>query len=265
MMDKKSNLALLTMAIGVFMGALDNGIVTSSLTTLFRSFHVSPSWGAWMITIYTLGLAISVPIVGKLSDRFGRKKLFLIEIAIFGIGSLLVALSPNFTSLLAARFFQAMGGGGIFIIASAYVLDMFPKEKQGRALGMLGGMNGIAAILGPNLGSFLLHVTGNWHWLFLINIPIAVVLLIMGQRTIVETTERKHSRMDIAGIMLLSGAALALMYGLTQLKGTDLMGSFFSSAVISFVLLSIALLFVLYVVEKKLRFVVLIRCYLCPC
>lgn len=203
------------------MGALDNGIVTSSLTTLNHTFGVSPSWGAWIITIYTLGLAISVPIVGKLSDRYGRRLLFLIEVGLFGIGSLLVALSPNFTLLLISRFVQAMGGGGIFILASSYILNTFPKEKQGRALGMIGGMNGIASIIGPNLGSFLLNLTGSWHWLFIINIPIAILLMLMGAKSIKEKQELVQSRLDIPGILVLSCASLSLMYGLTQMKGAS--------------------------------------------
>ena len=149
--------------------------------TLFAiGVFMATNWGAWAISLYTLGLAISVPIVGKLSDKFGRKRLFLIKISLFGLGSLLVALSQNFTMFLVARFIQSMGGGGIFIIASSYVLSRFPKEKRGRALGMFGGMNGIAAILGPNIGAFILDLTGSWHWLFLINIPIALVLVILG-------------------------------------------------------------------------------------
>ncbi|WP_028547841.1 MFS transporter [Paenibacillus sp. UNC451MF] len=241
-MNKAGKWSLITLAIGVFMGALDNGIVTSSLTTLIHTFGVSPSWGAWIITIYTLGLAISVPIIGKLSDRYGRRLLFLIEIGLFGVGSLLVALSPNFTLLLLSRFVQAMGGGGIFILASSYILNTFPKEKQGRALGMIGGMNGIASILGPNLGSFILNLTGSWHWLFIINIPIAILLLIMGSKTIKEEQELVESRLDIAGILVLSCASLSLMYGLTQLKA--------SAAFVLFIVVGAALLGLFIYLEK---------------
>src|SRR5690625_301234 len=139
--------------IGVFMAGLDNGIISTALTTIYESFQVSPSWGAWSITIYTLGIAISVPIVGKLSDNYGRRRLFLIEIFLFGLGSLLVALSPNFTFLLVARFIQAIGGGGIFIIGSSHVLATLPKKSQGKALGLLGSMHDLSAVIGPNLGA----------------------------------------------------------------------------------------------------------------
>jgi EmrB/QacA subfamily drug resistance transporter len=246
-----TGLALLTMSIGVFMAALDNGIVASSLSTLYRSFNVTPSWGAWIITIYTLGLAISLPIVGKLSDRYGRRLLFLIEIALFGIGSLLVASSINFPMFLASRFIQALGGGGIFILASSYILDTFPKEKHGRALGILGGMNGIASIIGPNLGAFLLDITGTWHWLFLINLPIAVLLLILGARTIHARQNLSNAKLDTAGILILSAASISLMYGLTQLKGANFLDNLTHAPFLVFTLLGVALAFLFLYMERK--------------
>lgn len=243
--------ALILFSVGVFMAALDNGIITASLTTLIHSFGVSASWGAWAITVYTLGLAVSVPIIGKLSDRFGRKRLFLIEISIFAIGSLLVALSPNFTMFLISRFIQSMGGGGIFIIASSYVLSSFPKNVQGKALGALGGMNGIAAVLGPNIGAFILDVTDNWHWLFLINIPIAIALFILGIVFVKESTEFTKSSLDYMGIGLLMVAVLSLMYGLTNLNGVNLLESLVLPEFYVYVLLGILLFVVLFFVEKR--------------
>src|SRR5699024_10199975 len=102
-------ISFIVLLIGVFMAALDNGIISAALTTINSSFDVSATAGTCGITLYTLGLAITTPIVGKLSDRYGRKKLFLIEIVIFTIGSLGVALSPNFTFFLGARLFQSFG------------------------------------------------------------------------------------------------------------------------------------------------------------
>lgn len=84
---------------------------------------------------------------------------------LFGLGSMSVALSHNFTVLLLSRVLQALGESGIFPIANGYIVAAVPVERQGRALGMVGGMNGISAILGPNTGSFLLRVTHDWHWL----------------------------------------------------------------------------------------------------
>src|SRR5699024_2217549 len=105
--QSKVNLGFIVLLIGVFMAALDNGIISAALTTINASFDVSATAGTWGITLYTLGMAIATPIVGKLSDRYGRKRLFLIEIAIFTAGSLGIALSTNFGLFLAARLLQS--------------------------------------------------------------------------------------------------------------------------------------------------------------
>src|SRR5690625_3522893 len=135
---KKKDIGFIILLIGVFMAALDNGIISAALTTINSSFNVSATSGSWGITLYTLGLAVATPIVGKLADKYGRKKLFLIEIAIFTVGSLGIALSPNFTFFLAARLFQSFGGGGLSMIALSYVLSTVPKARQGSMLGVLG-------------------------------------------------------------------------------------------------------------------------------
>lgn len=247
--DMKWSVALFM--IGIFMAALDNGIITSSLTTLIESFGVSPTWGAWTITLYTLGLAISVPIAGKLSDRYGRRNLFLIEVGLFGIGSLLVALSSNFIFFLVARFIQALGGGGIFIIASSYVLHTFPKEKQGRMLGMFGGMNGIAAILGPNIGSLILSATGSWHWLFLINVPIAIFLIGFGLLYVKERQQLVEAKLDWSGIALLIASVLLLMYSFTQLEGVNVLKSILSPSFYVVFTLGLVFLVLFYLFEKR--------------
>lgn len=211
--------AIALFTIGVFMAGLDNGIISTALTTINESFGVSPSWGAWSITLYTLGIAISVPVIGKLSDRYGRRRMFLVEITLFGLGSLLVALSPNFIFLLTARFIQAIGGGGIFIIGSSHILATLPKEKQGRALGMLGGMHGLSAVIGPNLGAVILQLTGSWQWMFLINIPIVIFLFIFGVIKIEESHSSTSKSLDFTGTALLSLSILSFMLGITQLEG----------------------------------------------
>lgn len=239
--------------IGVFMAGLDNGIISTALTTINDSFGVSPSWGAWSITLYTLGIAISVPIIGKLSDRFGRRRLFVIEIALFGFGSLLVALSPNFVFLLIARFIQAIGGGGIFIIGSSHILATLPKDKQGKALGLLGGMHGLSAVIGPNLGAVILSVTGSWQWMFLINIPIAITLVILGYLKIEETKPGAEKPLDVMGIFLLSFGILTLMYGITQLDSSAFWSSLTSFSVAPFLLVGFSLLILLIFQERRVE------------
>ncbi|MBU8580697.1 MFS transporter [Bacillus paralicheniformis] len=245
--------AVLLFTIGVFMAALDNGIISAALTTINDSFQVSPSWGAWGITLYTLGLAVSVPIVGKLSDRYGRKKLFIIEVLLFGAGSLLVALSQNFPMFLLARLIQSLGGGGIFIIGSSHILTALPKEKQGTALGLLGAMNGIAAVLGPNIGSFILDMTGSWHWLFLINLPIAAVLIILSVPLMKETKGGTQKPLDLAGTVMLSLGILAVMYGITNINGQHMSAVLSDPKVYCFLLIGCALFAGLIFYEKRIE------------
>ncbi len=244
--------AILLFSVGVFMAQLDNGIISAALTTINRSFEVSANWGAWGITIYTLGLAISLPIVGKLSDRYGRKKLFIVEIALFGIGSLLVALSPSFGFYLFARVVQALGGGGIFIIGSSHILSTVEPEKQAKFLGLLGAMNGIAAVLGPNIGSLLLDLTGKWHVLFLINVPIAIVLFILGLRKLDESSDPTPGRLDLIGTIILSLGILSLMLGLTNID-VDFVESLTHANVWGFLLGGIVLFAVLLFYEGRME------------
>ena len=251
--NKSQKWPIMLFTIGVFMAGLDNGIISTALTIIYESFGVSPSWGAWSITLYTLGIAISVPIIGKLSDNYGRRRLFIIEIALFGLGSLLVALSPNFVFLLIARFIQAIGGGGIFIIGSSHILATMPKKKQGKALGLLGAMHGLSAVIGPNLGAVILKLTGTWQWMFLINIPIALFLIIFGYLKIPETKAQQSKRLDLKGTALLTLSILTLMFGITNIDSSNMSESLLSISVYPLLLLSIFLFIWLIKYEQYLE------------
>ncbi len=251
--NKSQKWPIILFTIGVFMAGLDNGIISTALTIIYESFGVSPSWGAWSITLYTLGIAISVPIIGKLSDNYGRRRLFIIEIALFGLGSLLVALSPNFVFLLIARFIQAIGGGGIFIIGSSHILATMPKNKQGKALGLLGAMHGLSAVIGPNLGAVILKLTGTWQWMFLINIPIALFLIIFGYLKIPETKAQQSKRLDLKGTALLTLSILTLMFGITNIDSSNMSESLLSISVYPLLLLSIFLFIWLIKYEQYLE------------
>lgn len=250
---KNRKFALFIFILGVFMSALDNGIISSALTTINYSFHVSEVQGTWGVTLYTLGMAIATPIVGKLADTFGRKKLFLIEIAIFALGSLAVALSPSFLFFLAARLFQSLGGGGIFIIASSHILSTYPKEKQGALLGILGAINGIASVVGPNLGSLILNVSGHWSWLFLINLPLAIFVLVFGSLAIPETVAANSKGLDYRGLSLLTLGILSFMLAITNLKSAALLASVAQVSVWGFALLGISLFFLFVQSEKRVQ------------
>ncbi|MFS0862964.1 MFS transporter [Fredinandcohnia sp. 179-A 10B2 NHS] len=199
---------------GVFMGAIDHGIVGPALSSILEAFNVSASWGTWSFTIYTLTFAISIPILSKLSDRIGRKQTFMLGISLFAIGSTIAAIAANFPMFLIGRAIQAMGSGGIFPITSAQIVATYPPEKRGRALGYVGVAFGIGTILGPSVGGLIISYF-EWQWIFLINLPISFIVLMMVARY-KQTQQVIVKPIDYKGIFLVSITILATMYGITS-------------------------------------------------
>ncbi|MDR3553055.1 MAG: MFS transporter, partial [Clostridia bacterium] len=207
---------------GIFMGALDTGIVTPARTIIQNNLNVSDKTGIWMITIYTLAYAASIPVMGKLADRFGRKYIYITSILLFGVGSLFCGLSQNFGSfavLLIARSVQAIGGGGIMPVATAEFGTIFPQEKRGMALGLVGGVYGIANIFGASVGSAILSLfgTNNWQFIFYVNVPISLFVIIAGLVFLPNTRIESTKKIDAFGILLIVLMVLSLLYGLKNI------------------------------------------------
>lgn len=255
-MKNNKTLVLIMFLLGIFIGALDSGIVSPARTVIANSLSVSPNDSIWMITIYTLAYAVSMPIIGKISDRYGKKKLFTFSIVVFGIGSLLCGLSNyfgGFTFLLVSRVIQAIGGGGIIPIATAYIGESFPPEKRGTALGLVGAIFGIANILGPTVGSALLSLSGNSNWgvLFLINVPICIIVVIASMTIKEEKVTKAPTKMDIKGSIVVTALILSIMYALTNLKFHDFANSIKSTNVYPYLIAFIILLPIFFVIERK--------------
>lgn len=229
-------LVLMTYLLGIFMGALDNGIVGPALSSINRSYGIEASWGVWSFTIYTLFFAVSIPVMGKLSDRYGRKNIFAAGISLFAAGSLLAGLAPNFPLFLMGRAIQAVGTGGIFPITAAQIAATYPPEQRGKYLGYIGVVFGLGSILGPVAGGAILGVL-DWQWIFFINVPIAAVILVL-LTMVKQTQELTIKPIDFKGIFLLAAAILTVMLGIT-LENLWLIG------------LGVLFVFALIAVEKK--------------
>ena len=241
---------------GIFMGAIDTGIVTPARTVIQNNLNVDEKTGIWMITIYTLAYAASIPIMGKLADKFGRKYIYLTSIFLFGLGSLFCGLSQDigsFTVLLISRAVQAIGGGGILPVATAEFGTTFPKEKRGMALGLVGGVYGVANIFGASAGSAILDMFGkdNWQFIFYINVPITIFILIAGFLVLPNTKSESVKRIDIFGISLLTLMVLSLLYGLRNIDFFNFGNSFTSTKVFPFLIIFIILLPLFLLAEKK--------------
>lgn len=244
------NRLLLVLFLGVLMGALDIAIVGPALPAIQAGFGVDDRALTWVFTIYVLANLVGTPLMAKLSDRAGRRSIYVMDVALFAAGSLIVAASPTFGVLLLGRAIQGLGAGGIFPVASAVIGDTFPVEKRGSALGLIGAVFGIAFLVGPILGGVILLAL-NWHWLFLINLPIAAVLIVAALRLLPTTRPQQPRPFDWAGMIVLTVLLTAMTYGMNQLDTADIRASLATPQVWGFLLLTVALVPVFVLVERR--------------
>ncbi|HVK44743.1 MAG TPA: MFS transporter [Micropruina sp.] len=248
-------LAITLYLLGIFMGAIDTGIVTPARTVIATDLGVGEQLSVWLITVYTLAYAAAIPVMGKLADRLGRKPVYLTAIALFGLGSLLCGLSQDagsFGMLVVARVIQAIGGGGILPIATAEIGTQVPPQRRGMALGLVGAVFGIANLLGASAGSLILSVAGthNWQWIFYINVPIAIGIVALGLVVLPDHRRANVAPMDLIGTALLVGIIMCLLYGLTNLDFFDVVTSVRSVGVYPW-LVAVAVLIPLFILAER--------------
>lgn len=243
------NRILAVLFFGVLMAALDIAIIGPALPTIQRSFGVSERNIAWVFSIYVLMNLVGTPLMAKLSDRYGRRAVYVADVALFGIGSAVVMLSPSFAVLLLGRAIQGFGAGGIFPVASAVIGDTFPPEKRGSALGLIGAVFGLAFIVGPIIGGLLLLLS--WHWIFAINLPIALILIAAAWATLPTTRPAERKPFDWLGMATLALLLAALAYGLNQIDTEDFLGSLLSLRVWPFLLIALVLAPVFWALEHR--------------
>jgi EmrB/QacA subfamily drug resistance transporter len=249
--ERKRHLRILIILfIGLMMGALDISIVGPAIPSIERTIHIDARLLSWIFSIYVLFQLTGVSLFAKLSDIYGRRNIYILAVSIFAIGSLVVVISHNFSILLAGRAIQGFGSSGIFPVAIAVVGDIFPPEKRGSALGMIGAVFGIAFIVGPLIAGTLLAFF-EWNMLFLINIPIAILLIIGSWKILPSIKLESKSRLDIAGIVLLGIILTCFAIGLNNLKSGGVINNITSLNVYPYILASILLFAVFLFVEKN--------------
>src|SRR6202011_941696 len=207
---------LVTLGLGVFAGALDLGVLSPALPALGAAFGVGPRDLAWVFTLYLLANVVSVPAATKLADRYGRRPVYIACVTVFALGSVLAIAAPTFAVFLAARAIQAAGAGGIFPVATAAIGDRVPADRRGAALGLVAATWGLAAVIGPVLGGAVTHFI-SWHWVFALNVPLAVVVVILARTHVPAVTVNARGPLDVAGIVTLAAGLLATMSLLTRL------------------------------------------------
>ena len=201
-------------SIALFMAALDNLVVTTALPVIRASFGASLGELEWIVNAYTLTFAVLLITGAALGDRFGRKRLFVIGLAIFIGGSAAAALSSTVTALIVARAIQGLGGAIITPLSLTILSAAVPRERRAVALGAWGGIAGLAIAIGPLVGGAIAQGLA-WQWIFWINVPIGLVAIPLAITRLSETHGPK-SRLDLPGLGLVSGGLLALVWGLVR-------------------------------------------------
>ena len=205
-------LIVAVISVPTFMEVLDTSIANVALDHIAGGLSITADQATWTLTSYLVANAIVIPISGWLSDAIGRKRYFLISIALFTVASLLCGLAPNLVTLVLARIAQGIGGGGLAPIEQSMIADSFPPEKRGMAFAAFAIVVVVGPVLGPVLGGFIVE-HASWHWVFLINVPIGIGAFLLSNLFVDEPKvirdERKARlkqglRIDYIGVALVA-------------------------------------------------------------
>jgi EmrB/QacA subfamily drug resistance transporter len=195
---------------GMLLAALDQTIVSTALTRISEDFHRLDLYG-WVVTSYLLTSTASTPLYGKISDQFGRKRIFQFAIIVFLVGSVLSGASQNMYQLIIFRGVQGVGAGGLMTLAMAIMGDIISPRQRGRYQGYFGAVFAFASIIGPLLGGFLVD-QASWRWVFYVNIPVGAAALVVVNRVLRLEDTRRQSKIDIVGsVLVVSGVSLFLV------------------------------------------------------
>ncbi|MFF7950107.1 DHA2 family efflux MFS transporter permease subunit [Streptomyces griseorubiginosus] len=206
--------ALVITSVAGFMAALDNLVVTTALPSIREDLGGALHDLEWTVSAYTLTFAVLLMTGAALGDRFGRRRLFLVGLAIFTGASTAAALAPGIDSLIAARAVQGVGAAIMMPLTLTLLTAAVPAARRGMAYGIWGAVNGLAVASGPLIGGSLTeHVS--WQWIFWLNVPLGLALLPLARLRLAES-HGAGTRLDIPGTLLASGGLFGVVYGLVR-------------------------------------------------
>jgi len=201
-------------SIALFMAALDNLVVTTALPVIRESFQANLAELEWIVNAYTLTFAVLLLTGAALGDRFGRKRMFVIGLAIFTAGSVIAAISNSVEMLIAARAIQGIGGAIITPLSLTILSAAVPPERRAVALGAWGAVAGLAIAIGPLVGGAIAEGLA-WQWIFWLNVPIGLVAIPLSLVMLTETFGPRQ-RLDLPGLAIITAGLFSLVYGLVR-------------------------------------------------
>ncbi|MGW4657661.1 DHA2 family efflux MFS transporter permease subunit [Streptomyces sp. NPDC004279] len=211
--------ALAALMVGFFLLMLDTTVVVVAMPKLSADLHTDISTTVWVTSSYLLAYSVPLLLAGRLGDRFGAKRIYLIGMAVFTAASLLCGLATGIGQLIAFRALQGLGAAGMSPQSMAIISKTFPKEVRGRAMSYWGLVSGGAVLVGPVCGGLLVDSLG-WRSIFLINVPIGIVGLLVARRFVPALSGDPH-RFDIVGVLISGLSLFCLVYGLENGSGYD--------------------------------------------
>ena len=207
---KAQSLIIASALLALFLGAMDALIMSAAMPTIVADLGGLHLY-SWVYSAYFLSRAISLPVFGKMADLFNNKKIFLISIAIFLVSSFVAGLSTSMTFLIIARVFQGIGAGGNFALVYIVLADISPVQERAKTMSIASSIWGIASVLGPTLGGFIVTYV-SWRWIFFINVPLGLLCMAGLAFFLVELREKKKKvTLDLKGVITLSTTILGIL------------------------------------------------------
>ncbi len=207
--------ALVAICIAIFMALLDVTVVNVALPTIQKSFDVSFTKLQWIVNAYTLMYAVSLLVISKLGDIFGRKRIFILSLTIFTLGSLAGSMASDINLLILYRGIQGIGGSGMMSLSMSLVAQLFDGKQRGIALGIWGSIAGLSTASGPLLGGILIQYF-SWRSIFIVNVPIGVIALGMSFAFLPSFDHFVKDKIDYLGILLSTAMMFCLILGLIE-------------------------------------------------
>ncbi|MFB7641338.1 MDR family MFS transporter [Peribacillus butanolivorans] len=210
--QKNQKFIVAGLLLGILMSAMDNTIVATAMGTIVSDLGGFDKF-VWVTSAYMVATMASMPIFGKLSDMYGRKRFFIFGLVVFLIGSALCGMAQSIVQLSIFRAIQGIGGGALMPIAFTIIFDIFPPEKRGKLTGLFGAVFGASSVLGPLLGAYITEYS-SWNWIFYVNVPIGIISLFFIMRYYKESANTQEQKIDWGGAATLVIAVISLMFAL---------------------------------------------------